>query len=117
MTPATAYFLGIFSGFMIVSITAWWAVTWFRDDPFRALDLLAGMLRIVDEKGRFHSALVELGDGPTVVPFGTIADAIEGRSLLAHTPVRVTRSDRPPPRPVVPGRYRTADEDPPDGSA
>ncbi len=116
MSPSTAFFLGIFAGFMIVSITAWWAVTWFRDDPQRIHTFLAQVLRSFARESHRCGVLVSLGDGPTVVPFSCLASAIETGRFITLDPVRVTRSDRPPPYPPRHPR-RSSDEDPTDGTA
>jgi hypothetical protein len=113
MSPPTAFFLGIFCGLMIVTITAWWAVTWFRDEPTRGLAACSVLLRVFSESTGYKSALVALGDDVAVVPFEQMARAIEKGSLLGSAPVRVSRSDRPPPlSPRDPPR-----EEPPDGHA
>lgn len=113
MSPSTAFFLGVFAGFMIVAITAWWAVTWFRAEPTRGLAACSVLLRVLSESTGYKTALVALGADAVAVPFEQMARAIEKGSLLTYVPVRVSRSDRPPPLPArAPPR-----EEPPDGNA
>lgn len=113
MNPHVAFFLGVFAGFMIVAVTAWWAVTWFRIEPARGLGALAVLIRVLAERTGFRSAVVAVGGGVLVVPLEQMARAIEKGSLVRGSPVRVTRSDRPPPLP----HQRPPREDPPDGHA
>lgn len=113
MNAETAFFLGVFAGFMFVGAASWWAVTWFRDEPARGLGAIAVLIRLLAERTGFKSALVAVGADVVVVPFEQMARAIEKGSLLAYAPVRVARSDRPPPLP----HQRPRREDPPDGHA
>ena len=112
MSPATAFFLGVFCGFMIVAITAWWAVTWFRDEPSRGFGAVAVAVRVFAARSSYRSVLVDLGHQTLVVPLERLALAIEQGHLLAHLPVTLTRSDRPPPLP-----HRSSRREPPDGHA
>lgn len=113
MSPSSAFFIGVFAGIMIVSITAWWAVTWFRDAPERGLGAIAVLIRVLGERTGFKSALVAVGSDVVIVPFEQMARAIEKGSLLGYVPVRVTRSEGPPPLPY----QGSTPEDPPDGHA
>lgn len=112
MPALGAFCFGTLGGLGLVLLAAGWAARWFRGSPQRAFAFLAAVLRAVSERSGYRSVLLERDGETLVVPFEQLALAMENRALLAHEPVRVTRSDRPPPLPPRPRR-----EAPPDGHA
>lgn len=104
MSDAFAYAItGAVLAIGSVAFCVWRYLSWLKRRPEHALVSLSILVRVLARSSGYQSFVVAIdaptGAEPVVVSFEQVASAIEHGELRSGLPVRIRRSDYPPPLP------------------